>query len=81
MKKKKLLIKKHDLIPVHIKLSGKEKQALLEKYRISLKELPKIKLDDSAIAKLNVKPGDVIKIIRESPTAGESIFYRGVSSE
>ena len=81
MRKKKLLIKKHDLIPVHIKLSGKEKQELLAKYRISLKELPKIKPDDPAIAKLNAKEGDVIKIIRESPTAGESIFYRGVSSE
>ena len=57
---------------------GKEKQELLAKYRISLKELPKIKADDPAIVKLNAKEGDDIKIRRQSPTAEESIFYRGV---
>ncbi len=81
MKKKKLLIKKHILIPKHIKLSEKEKKELFEKYGISLKELPKIKLDDPAIVSLKVKAGDVIKIIRQSPTAGESMFYRGVIGE
>jgi DNA-directed RNA polymerase subunit H len=46
-----------------------------------LKELPKIKKDDPAILNLTVKEGDVIKIIRQSPTAGEVEFYRGVISE
>ncbi len=81
MKKKKLLIKKHVLIPKHIKLSEKEKKELFEKYGISLKELPRIRLDDAAIAKLKVKVGDVIKIMRQSPTAGETVYYRGVVSE
>ncbi|MBW2965960.1 DNA-directed RNA polymerase subunit H [Candidatus Woesearchaeota archaeon] len=80
-KRKKIIIKKHVLMPEHIKLSEKEKQELFEKYNISLKELPKIKKDDPAIVSLNVKVGDIIKIIRISPTAGESIFYRGVVSE
>jgi len=81
MRKKKILIKSHILMPKHIKLSEKEKKELFEKYNISLKELPKIKKDDSAIAPLNAGVGDVIKIIRSSPTAGEAIFYRGVISE
>jgi DNA-directed RNA polymerase subunit H len=81
MKRKKIVIKKHILMPPHAKLSEKEKQELFEKYHISLKELPKIKKDDPAVASLNVKIGDVIKIIRISPTAGETIFYRGVISE
>ncbi len=51
------------------------------KYNVSLRELPKIKKDDSAISSLNVKVGDVIKIARASPTAGETVFYRGVISE
>ncbi len=80
-KKSKLIIKKHILIPKHVKLSVKEKEELFKKYNISLKELPKIMKDDTAIASLNVKEGDVIKIIRESPTAGKTEFYRGVSSE
>ena len=78
MVKKKYDIRKHTLVPEHTKLSEKEKKDLLEKYHISLKELPKIKKDDSAIAHLSAKEGDVIKIIRKSPTAGEIFFYRGV---
>jgi len=81
MPKKKITIKNHVLMPKHIKLSEKEKKELFEKYHISLKELPKIKKDDSAIVSLNVSIGDVIKIIRPSPTSGETVFYRGVVSE
>ncbi len=80
-RKSKLVIKKHILIPTHIKLSAKERDELFKRYNISLKELPKIKKDDSAISSLNVKEGDVIKIMRQSPTAGETEFYRGVVSE
>jgi len=81
MTKKKLVINKHILIPKHIKLTAKEREELFKKYNISLKELPKIRMDDAAIAKLNVAEGDVIKIVRNSPTAGEIEFYRGVVSE
>jgi len=76
MKKSKVI--KHVLVPTHIKLTQKEKQELFEKYNISLKELPKISKKDPAISHLNVDEGDVIKIIRKSPTAGETVFYRGV---
>ena len=76
--KKKLSIDKHILIPKHIKLGEKEKEKLLEKYNISLKELPRISKTDSAISNLDAKPGDVIRITRQSPTAGEATFYRAV---
>ena len=68
----------HVLVPKHSKLTQKEKQELFEKYKISLKQLPKISTRDSAIRHLDVEEGDVIKIVRNSPTAGESVFYRGV---
>ena len=71
-------VTQHIHVPKHSKLNEKEKQALLEKYNISLKELPKISKKDPAIKDLNVKVRDVIKIIRKSPTAGVSVFYRGV---
>lgn len=78
--KPKLDIAKHVLIPKHSKLSEKEKKDLFEKYNISTKELPKIMSDDPAIAHLDAKPGDIIKIIRDSPTMGKSVFYRGVTN-
>ena len=76
--KKKFKIDKHSLIPKHLKLSEKEKQKLLQQYNISLSELPRILKTDAAIASLNTKPGDVIKIIRKSQTAKEAVFYRVV---
>ena len=76
--KKKFKLEKHILIPKHVKLTEKEKQKVLENYNISVNELPKINKTDAAISSLNVKPGDVIKILRKSPTAGEASFYRVV---
>jgi len=76
--KKKFKTDKHILIPKHSKLSDSQKEKLLEKYNISIKELPRILKTDSAIISLDVKPGDVIKITRKSSTAGEAIFYRVV---
>lgn len=78
MAAKKFDIGKHVLVPKHSKLSEKDKQSMFERYGISVKELPRINSSDPAIADLDVKAGDVIKITRKSATAGESIFYRGV---
>ncbi len=73
-------ISKHLLVPKHIKLSEKDKDKLLEKYNISVTQLPKILQKDPAIKDLKLKQGDVVKIIRKSSTAGETEFYRGVSN-
>ena len=80
MGKKKFYIDKHVLIPQHLKLSEKDKNDLLERYKISTKEIPKISKSDPAIRSLDVKSGDVIKIVRISPTAGETLYYRVVIS-
>ncbi len=77
-KVKKVKIDKHILVPKHVKLSEKDKKSVLKQYNITEAELPKIPQDDSAIVSLGAKPGDIIKIIRQSPTAGESVFYRVV---
>ena len=71
----------HKFIPEHTKISDAEKKALFETYRITLQELPKIMWNDPAIAHLEPKIGDVIKITRKSETAGVSVFYRGVINE
>lgn len=76
-KKKKI---EHELIPKHEKTTAKEKKQLLEKYNISIKQLPRISKKDAAIEHLSVNDGDVLKITRKSKTAGETVFYRVVSN-
>lgn len=78
LRMKKTDDKGHILVPEHEKLTEKEKEELLAKYAISLEELPRIRKSDAALVGMNVKSGDVIKITRNSPTAGEAIFYRVV---
>ena len=69
---------KHILVPKHSKVSDKEKDKVLDKYQITFNQLPKISSKDTALLSLDVKIGDVVKIERKSPTAGTTIFYRGV---
>jgi DNA-directed RNA polymerase subunit H len=66
----------HILVPKHSKLSEKDKKTLLEKYHVNPKDLPKILVKDPAIANLGLKSGDIVKVERDSPTAGKSVFYR-----
>ncbi len=75
---KKEIILNHELVPKHEILSEEEAQELLEKPGISKKQLPRIYVSDPVAKILGAKPGDVIKITRKSPTAGESIYYRVV---
>jgi len=72
---------RHVLVPKHEKISEKDKQVLFDQYQISEKDLPKISIKDPAIIHLDLKLGDVIKITRDSPTAGKVYFYRGVANE
>ncbi|MBN1544162.1 DNA-directed RNA polymerase subunit H [Candidatus Woesearchaeota archaeon] len=71
----------HVLIPKHKKLSEKEKKDLLEEYKITINELPSILKSDPALAGMDLEAGDIVKIERNSPTAGKTIFYRGVANE
>lgn len=75
---KKINVEDHKLVPKHIILSEEEKMEVLNKYKVSLKQLPKILITDPAIADKNPKVGDIVKIIRKSPTAGETVYYRVV---
>ena len=71
-------ISQHVLVPKHELLSESEKEKVLKELGIELRQLPKIKVKDPAIRHLNAKPGDVVKITRKSPVAGEIIYYRSV---
>ena len=71
-------VNKHQLIPKHSKLTDAERKKFLDNYKIDVKSLPKILIDDAAIITLKPKAGDIIKIERESETAGTSVYYRAV---
>ena len=72
---------KHILIPKHELLSDADKKKVLEKYNVTINDLPKILITDAAIKHLSVKSGDIIQVTRVSLTAGHSIYYRGVVSD
>ena len=54
----------HELEPKHTKLKPEEVKKLSEDYNISVSQLPKMKLDDSAIPE-GCQSGDVVKIGRK----------------
>ena len=54
----------HALQPKHAKMKADEVKKLVDKYNISLSQLPKIKLEDPAIPEGCIK-GDVIRIERK----------------
>lgn len=73
---KEINVQQHVLVPKHILMTEKEVGELLTKYNISKKQMPLISIKDSAIKDMEVKGGDVIKIIRNSPTQIKSEYYR-----
>ncbi len=72
----KFRLQDHILVPKHEILSDEEVKEILKILGISKEQLPKIKSTDPIIKEIGAKPGDVIKITRESLTAGKSVFYR-----
>jgi DNA-directed RNA polymerase I, II, and III subunit RPABC1 len=71
-------ITKHNEVPKHIPMSKDEIKELLDKYRLSKTQIPKILSSDPMVKYYGLKPGDMFKIIRSSLSAGEYITYRYV---
>ena len=69
-------VTKHNLVPEHIILSDDEKQDILKQYNISENKLPRISRFDPVAKFIGIKPNQVCKIIRNSYTCGESVYYR-----
>lgn len=72
----KNIILEHELVPLHEVLSKEDADLVLEKYGITPDQLPKILDSDPVVKAINAKKGNILKITRKSPTAGESIYYR-----
>ncbi len=70
---------KHKLVPEHEILSPEGAKELLEKYLVKPYQLPVIKASDIIAIAIGAKPGDVLKITRDSVTSGKYISYRYVT--
>ena len=73
---KKFNVLEHQLVPGHVILTEEEVQEVLTRYKITRGQLPKIKTSDGVVKQIEANPGDVLKIIRKSLTAGQAISYR-----
>jgi len=69
-------VSSHEMVPTHAIIPREEIPLLLEKYNIKLQQLPKLLDTDPLVLEAEATPGDVLKITRMSPTAGESTYYR-----
>ena len=77
-KKNPVLVPDHVYVPKHEIMTINEAEDVLKKFNCMPTELPLIFVNDPAIIGLGIKPGDMIRITRKSPTAGKSIYYRYV---
>lgn len=68
---------KHILVPKHERVPAKDEEALLKSIFAKKSQLPLIRFHEDPIARLiGLMPGEIVKITRASPTAGECILYR-----
>ena len=83
----KIDIQNHNLVPKHEVISESEKELLQKNSDFDINNLPKIKINDPVVKELDkalkeidenngISAGDVLKITRDSETAGEFISYR-----
>ncbi|WP_292365883.1 MULTISPECIES: DNA-directed RNA polymerase subunit H [unclassified Methanoculleus] len=66
----------HEMVPDHQIMDEEEVADLLATYHISLEQLPKMYHDDPAVKAVGGDIGNVIRITRDSRTAGRAEAYR-----
>ena len=80
----KFKVTDHFMVPEHILLTEKEAEAVLKQYKIQRDQLPRIRQSDPCIRAIEARgevtdPGKLVKIVRRSDTAGESVAYRVIT--
>ena len=81
-KKKVIDVLRHELVPKHVLLTKKETEQLLDKYKISVLDLPQLFEKDPVAIAIGAKDGDVCRIVRDSKTTVKSVnYYRYVKKE
>ena len=72
----KINIQDHKLVPKHEIMTEDEISEEFSDVDYDFKDLPKIKANDTVVEAIGAQPGNVLRITRESQTAGEFITYR-----
>ncbi len=72
----KINIQDHKLVPKHEIMTEEEISDVFSETDYESIDLPKIKSDDPVVKAIDAKPGNILRITRESQTAGEFITYR-----
>jgi DNA-directed RNA polymerase subunit H (RpoH/RPB5) len=68
----------HALVPLHVILSKDERNEIAEKYHAEPYQFPWVKASDPISIIIGAKPGDVVRVIQKSQTAGRYEGYRYV---
>ena len=66
----------HALVPLHELVPDEAVPSILEMYSIVKEQLPKIRSTDPAVQVTGAAPGQLVRITRDSPTAGKHTAYR-----
>lgn len=72
------IVSNHFLVPKHAIMPRAEVESFLKKYSKLIEQLPRISRNDPVALELGARRGDVVKIIRDSLTAGKCVYYRVV---
>ncbi|MBQ6512729.1 DNA-directed RNA polymerase subunit H [Methanobrevibacter sp.] len=69
-------IQEHMLVPTHEIMTEDEIADEFSDVEYDFKDLPRIRSEDPVVKAIGAKPGDVLRITRESQTAGVFVTYR-----
>ncbi len=72
----KIDIQNHMLVPKHEIMTEEEISEEFSDVDYDFKKLPKIKSNDPVVKTIGAEPGNVLRITRESQTAGVFVTYR-----
>ena len=71
----KIDIQDHMLVPKHEIMTEEEISDEFSEVDYDIKDLPKIKSTDPVVKTIGAEPGNVLRITRESQTAGVFVTY------
>lgn len=81
-KKRKIDVLLHELVPKHYLMTKEEVNDLLNKYQITVSDLPQMIDKDPVALAIGAKEGDIVRIQRDSNTTVKSInYYRYIKKE
>ena len=72
----KIDIQEHMLVPKHEIMTEDEIADEFSDVEYDFKDLPKIKVNDPVAKSIGAEPGNILRITRESQTAGVFVTYR-----